>query len=492
MKKGKGFYAKGKSLYFRVKVDGKWIGIPTEFKVGQEREARTMRAKVDARQAAGEEIGEIGPPTVRGVSKRWLKSREAEVETWKNDESVMRLHVLPALGDRRIDEVTASDVLKLIKSWRARTGSKTDKDPARRKMAPRSIYTAYSTLCAFFRDAAIDGLVATTPCMLTKRQLGAKVDAKPEWRQTAQFTKVELEALISDERIPFDRRVVYALEGIAALRHGEMAGLLWRNCGAQEDLEPLQMMFVAFCYGRALPKGDVCRPVPIHPALAAILAEWKLFGWAKMMGREPTEDDLVVPLPPDSVSKHGRWRHKGYTYQHLMQDLATLGLRHRRGHDLRRTMISLARSNGAVSDILRRATHKPPKEVIEGYTTFEWNVVCREVLKLNVQRRKTGKVVRLRNSEFATSLATDGAQPMEDVHETENNFPVRVRGRPHQVEQGSAEISRSNPAASSACETCGAPTTAVEQRKLATTGSKVASDQGRRALRLLKAFGGAR
>ena len=43
------------------------------------------------------------------------------------------------------------------------------------------------------------------------------------------------------------------------------------------------------------------------------------------------------------------------------RDLEVLELRHRRRHDLRRTMISLARSS-AVKDILNRSTHKPPRE----------------------------------------------------------------------------------------------------------------------------------
>ena len=75
-----------------------------------------------------------------------------------------------------------------------------------------------------------------------------------------------------------------------------------------------------------------------------------------------------------------------YSYDGLERDHEALGLRHRRGHDLRRTMISLCRSNGAISDILKRATHKPPKEAIEGHTTFEWHVVCVELAKHPVRR----------------------------------------------------------------------------------------------------------
>ncbi|WPB74143.1 hypothetical protein KYC5002_34565 [Archangium violaceum] len=52
--------------------------------------------------------------------------------------------------------------------------------------------------------------------------------------------------------------------------------------------------------------------------------------------------------------------------------LEALGLRHRRGHDLRRTMISLARTDGARKDILKLCTHTRRKSgnTIDLYTTF--------------------------------------------------------------------------------------------------------------------------
>ncbi len=116
-----------------------------------------------------------------------------------------------------------------------------------------------------------------------------------------------------------------------------------------------------------------------------------------MMGRDPKPDDLVLPLPPVAAArtKLGPWRRKEWVHTHFALDLATLGLRHRRGHDLRRTFISLARSAGAQVDILRRATHKPSREVIEAHSTFEWPVLCREVAKLVIARRTLGKVLSL-------------------------------------------------------------------------------------------------
>ena len=80
-------------------------------------------------------------------------------------------------------------------------------------------------------------------------------------------------------------------------------------------------------------------------------------------------------------------RDKNYSRKRLIEDLATLELRHRRGHDLRRTMISLARSDGARKDLLEVCTHTPGskgKTAIDAYTTFEWKALCEEVAKLRI------------------------------------------------------------------------------------------------------------
>ena len=65
-----------------------------------------------------------------------------------------------------------------------------------------------------------------------------------------------------------------------------------------------------------------------------------------------------------------------------------LELRHRRAHDLRRTMISLAQDDGAVKDILKWGTHGRSKsETINEYTSLQWETICREVAKLNIHRQ---------------------------------------------------------------------------------------------------------
>jgi hypothetical protein len=65
-------------------------------------------------------------------------------------------------------------------------------------------------------------------------------------------------------------------------------------------------------------------------------------------------------------------RDKSYCFKRFRDDLGWLGFRHRRGHDLRRTMVSLTREDGARKDILELCTHNPQKtgSSIDVYTTF--------------------------------------------------------------------------------------------------------------------------
>jgi len=122
----------------------------------------------------------------------------------------------------------------------------------------------------------------------------------------------------------------------------------------------------------------------VLPALAAVLAAWRLTGWERFVGRAPGPDDLLVPLPGLRGSSEPRMRSKGHTLRRLHRALEALGLRERRVHDLRRTWISLCLSDGADRETLRWASHGRPGDVMGLYTEIEWGRLCEEVGKLRV------------------------------------------------------------------------------------------------------------
>jgi len=280
--------------------------------------------------------------------------------------------------------------------------------------APRTVRNVYFLAKAMFRDAQIAELIplGETPAILTRRQLGKMRDADPTWRAKAQFSKVELEALVSDDRVPLDRRAWYALLGVGMLRTGEAAGLRWRSY--EPDMKPLGRLEVSTSYDDGETKTETPRWMPAHPVLAALLAEWKLQGWPAAFGRSPGPDDLVLPVTPEAKRKGrrkdpGSMRDRNYSWKRAQWDLDALGLRRRRVHDLRRTGVSLARGDGADRDILRRGTHAPPKDVMELYTTVEWAKLCTEVAKLKLDRRTGGRVFPLHT--HVEQAPGDGEQP---------------------------------------------------------------------------------
>lgn len=135
------------------------------------------------------------------------------------------------------------------------------------------------------------------------------------------------------------------------------------------------------------------RDVPVHPRLAAALAAWKLSGWAHTYGRSPRPEYLIVPTRRQTPRGQRESRNQ------LVRDLGLLDLRHRRGHDLRRSFISLARGAGARRDLLEAVTHGPKGDIVSMYTTFEWAPLCAEVAKLTIppatpvlQSEKTARI----------------------------------------------------------------------------------------------------
>jgi integrase len=365
-------------LYAKVKGAKGWTTIPIEFKRGQELQARKFLTKLVRALKAGEELGVPGGAmTVRQYAAKWIERRkELCVVSWPDDLSRLTLHVLPAIGDSSLRAVEPRHMARIVEKVRGA------------QLAPRTVRNVYSVCKALFRDAEIDGLIdrGTSPCILTKHQLGKVRDGRVGWRASAVFTLEELELLISDVRVPWDRRVVYAVLFLTGLRHGEMAGLRWRAYDAA--MAPLGKLIVTTSYDTGRTKTEVERHVPVHVTLAGMLAEWKLRGWAQLMGRQPGPDDLILPMGKGRRQVAGKQRTDHDTYKRLLSDLWTRGWRKRRAHDARRTFISLLRAAGCPSHLVRRITHGVPgSDVLELYTSVEWDLLCSELGKLKVHRR---------------------------------------------------------------------------------------------------------
>lgn len=375
-------YPKRNKWYARLKghkSPGKWSDVVCE---GCATKEEATEYAVAAQKAIDKRHGvrSSDAKSLREWVNTWLVRRQEAGHDWKKDRGRLSKHVLPVLGGFDLNEVTTARVADLVHALRFRA-----------KLANRTVRNVYSVLAAVMRDARIAGLVQQTPCILTEAQLGSVTDKDPEWRASALFTRLEAQTMISDPRIPLDRRVVYGLGLLAGLRIGEGAALRWRNYDVTR--EPLGCLTIARSYAthRAQAKGtktDAVRYVPVHPTLALLLAEWRR-SWSAMFGREPEADDLIVPLPPEVklIKRKGdRYRGWDYTGRRWREiDLPTLGWRSRSVYDTRATFITLVLEDGADPDVIeQRVTHaKSRRSAFSGYDRGErWAETCREVGKL--------------------------------------------------------------------------------------------------------------
>lgn len=379
-------YKKRGKWWARVKGDkepGKWSGVPTGYPIDEKEAAlewaEEAQKQIDARRQQ--------PDTFRAYVATWLEKRREAGHDWKKDRGRLTKHVLPTLGGLRLRDITSAHLVQLVHELRFQ-----------KKLANRTVRNVYTVIVSAFRDARLDGLIAQTPCVLTEKQLGSVSDKDPEWRAGAVFTRAEAEQLLSDPRIPLDRRLVYGFGLLAGLRPGEAAALRLRNYDATS--EPLGKLTVALAYSTSRSqtkrtKTEAVRHVPVHPALAALLSEWigagEPGGWHKMMGRTPGPDDLIVPLPPEvkrtrrTGDRYRGWDYTGRRWREV--DLPMLGWRDRSVYDTKSTFITLAIEDGTDPVILRdRVTHtKSRRDAFTGYDRGpHWIQTCHEVSKLKL------------------------------------------------------------------------------------------------------------
>jgi len=343
----------------------------TGCRVHEEAKAEKLRLHIKRQLLARVEIvGEKGGPlTVRAWARSWIEGRRLKgIVTAGDYEARLKKYILPVIGDLRIEEVTPEHIASVVAS------------AATRKIAPRTVRHIYFTMHAMFRKA-VPRLLAVNPCAIDSDDLPAKIDKNPEWRATAVFCKDEVVTILTAPKIPEDRRTCYALLFLAGLRFGEAAALRWRHYDA--TLRPLGRLVVAHSYNTKRKheksvKTDNPRWVPVHPALAERLADWRAGGWTELIGRAPGPDDLIMP------SRLGRNRSNNHMLRRFHKDLARVGLRPRRQHDARRTFISLALADGARKDVLRWVTHGPEGDIVDLYTTLPWHALCEEVARLKI------------------------------------------------------------------------------------------------------------
>jgi len=179
---------------------------------------RTFRTRKDAERFESTERADRargswldprgGDVLVKDWAAEWLLCNpEKSPSAYARDESVIRLHINPAIGNQRLGAITQPRIQSLVNEWTV-------------KLMPRTVQRQYDTLSAIF-TAAVDGdLIGRSPCRKIKQPV-----AEPVRREVIE--PAELDELA--KALGSDLGLMVYIGAELGLRWGEVAGLRVRD-----------------------------------------------------------------------------------------------------------------------------------------------------------------------------------------------------------------------------------------------------------------------
>ena len=307
--------------------------------------------------------------TVGDYARRWIREREGS-RSIASYQTAIDNYVIPQLGRVVIADLRVRHARALIGHLK------------RQDLAPRSIVTYMAIFRSMLEDAIADEVLISNPARnrVLRKHLPKAVDRDPDWRAQAKYTIAEVELLIASP--PAWEAVLYSVLFLGGVRPGEAFALTFRRWIEREPLDALSVVESRSSRrGKLEPtKTGIGREVPIHPALRAVLADWRSHGFARVFGRVPGPADLICPFfDPSHPTTPRPWR-ADTARKHLQATMADLGIRPGRTlREMRRSMVSFARNGGADRDTIKWATHGRGASIIDGYTEMEWSTLCAAV-----------------------------------------------------------------------------------------------------------------
>ena len=270
-------------------------------------------------------------PVLAQYAASWLEGLEGLVQPSTVEAYAGRLqrHVLPRLGERRLDEIDVDDILALISDLRKQGYSGT------------TIVATLTPLSRLFNHAVRRGLIEVNPV--------SKLDRSERPRVSRQERPVlnpeEIGRLLEAAAPRF--RALLATAILSGLRQGELLGLHWRDVDFNNEL--IRVRTALDRKRRDVPPKTqrAVRDVILMPALADALRQHK----TKTRFSQP--DDYVF------TTRTGTPHHAAHIGRRALKPaLEQAGLQHVRWHDLRHTFASLLIAGGAnITFVSRQLGH---------------------------------------------------------------------------------------------------------------------------------------
>lgn len=320
---------------------------------GTRREAEAERARIVNDVNTG---GYVAPDrlTLTGwVRESWLPVTRTRVKasTFDSYRSNMEVHVLPALGNRHVQQITAPMLNALYAGLLARGNG-------RGPLAPKTVRYIHTIVHKALADAVDAGILRANVAERAKpprpnRSSQRKIECWEATELAAFLRSVEGEWL----------EAAWRVSAMTGMRRGEVLGLRWADVDLDQGRIAVRNAIVTVAYEvlSSTPKNHQARVIDLDPLTVAILQKHRARQGAER-GDYESDQHLVFcsedgsPIHPQSFS------------QAFSRAVGKAGLRMIRLHDLRHTHATIAVKAGVpVKVISERLGHESPAFTLKQY-----------------------------------------------------------------------------------------------------------------------------
>src|SRR5262245_17267211 len=309
-------------------------------------------------------------PTVKELAAGWLASkadrRPSTRYCWENH---VHVHIVPAIGDVRVDQVTPRLVEERLRN------------AIRERLEPQTVNKVLGTLTSIYDYGARHGVIDRNPAKLAERLRVGTAEIVPgtEAKSETAGREIDPDEVPSPEEVkrllvasaPGVFRTFFLTAALTGARSGELLSLTWDDV----DFEGGEIHIrrgVTWARTREdrekgikgpryfAPKNKTSRrSVGMPSELASALKRWKL-------GCPPSRDALVFPKA-DGMAMH----RKVLAEQGLSPALARAGLRRFGAHALRHFFASeLIRRGYPPTEVAARLGHSSPMVTMTVYARW--------------------------------------------------------------------------------------------------------------------------
>lgn len=384
---------RGSLQSYKTKSGTKWrfqIWVPIDPESPELGEKKYSRAGFDTQAEADEKMqeallkrknderfhGQI--PTLEKYGKEWLDSLKLQASTLTGYRRQFNNYIVPHLGARPLDRITAPTIGNLYKKLKARGGK--DGNP----LSANTVNKTSVTLASILDAAVADGFISRNPArikQIVKAPTGRDIrDEKPEIQT---WTAEQLKSFLSWSKNEYedDHYPLWLTLANTGMRRGEAIALQWRDVDFKNSRIAIRRAADSTGSGETKPpKSSRPRVVDIDGELLAVLRETKALRGSLSLDLARANsfifghDDGRMRAP---VQITNRWKRRTLMAQKTIQDLPHIPL-----HGLRHTHATLLLELGESPKIVQeRLGHRSITITLDIYShvtpTMQRNAVDR-------------------------------------------------------------------------------------------------------------------